>query len=52
MSHTPVCNEMYKAGLMNSAVADRIWYTYKRNFKLAVAMFKSQQPVGPPTGSP
>ena len=29
MPHTPVCNEMYEADLLNPAVADRIWYTYK-----------------------
>ena len=27
MPHTPVCNEMYEAGLMNPSAADRIWYT-------------------------
>ena len=43
MPHTPVCNEMYEAGLLNPAVADRIWYTYKCNLKLAVTMFKSEE---------
>ena len=43
MPYTPVCNEMYEAGLMNPAVADRIWYTYKCNLKLAVTMFKSEE---------
>ena len=40
MPHTPVCNEMYKAGLMNPSRADRIWYTHRCNLKLAVTMFK------------
>ena len=43
MPHTPVCNEMYEAGLMNPAGADRIWHTHKCNLKLAVTMFKSEE---------
>ena len=43
MSNTPVCNEMYEAGLLNPAVADRIWHTYECNLKLAVTMFKSEE---------
>ena len=43
MPHTPVCNEMYEAALMNPASADRIWYMHKCNLKLAVTMFKSEE---------
>ena len=39
MPHTPVCNEMYEASLMNPSAADRIWYTHRCNLKLAVTMF-------------
>ena len=40
MPDTPICNEMYEAGLMNPSTADRIWYTHRCNLKLAVTMFK------------
>ena len=43
MPHTPVCNEMYEAGLMNPSAADHIWYTHRCNFKLAVTMFKPEK---------
>ena len=38
-ANTPVCNEMYEAGLMNPSTADRIWYTHRCNLKLAVTMY-------------
>ena len=40
MPHTPICNKMYEAGLMNPSAADRIWKTHRCNLKLAVTMFK------------
>ena len=43
MPHTPVCNEMYEAGLINPSSADRIWYTHRCNLKLAVTMFKPEE---------
>ena len=43
MPGTPVCNEIYAAGLMNPLSADRLWYTNRCSIKLAVTMFKAAE---------
>ena len=43
MPDTPVCNEIYAAGLMNPQSADRLWYTNRCSIKLAVTMFKAAE---------
>ena len=43
MPDTPVCNEIYAAGLMNPQSADRLWYTHRCSIKLAVTMFKATE---------
>ena len=41
MPDTPLCNEIYAAGRMNSQTADWMWHTNCCSIKLAVTMFRT-----------